>query len=237
MGRSSGALLACFAVAGLVWLAVAFRAGSQAAPPLATQAPTASTWMQPDPEPAAPEWRALLEAVVSGEDPRAEAFTAWLREADDASRDAALDAALDTWSSRHAPALMPALGALRAATASRVAVLAERDPDGALAAIETFFFPRGVKDPEAWGEASLREALARLCQRPTDPAEAVRTGPRRLKALRAASRAKVREAIPAILRAAGKAKDEHRIPIAGDPYGPAMLWARQVISRNRRAKG
>ncbi len=204
----------------------------------------------PEPEPDGPSFAPALEPLpqpipgdrlradfLAGKDPGGERFLAWLREAAAApERSGAISACAEAWLETRKPHLMVPLREYPGELAGIAAERLPADPKGGLDLIATFGFPGGVRDDRFFASTSLRAALVLACEPSGDPEAAAEAGPERAKALWIAGRARIKEAIPAIRRAAGLLRDESGMPLPGDPYGPARDQAMRIVAGNSPAR-
>lgn len=189
----------------------------------------------PPPSPAATEvMRPFVEAVREGRDPSSVHLRAFLEKQPEDFRQEAVSVALDAYAEEKVAGLMPVLRAHPESNAGAIAVLLRRSPAEGLEAVATFLFPGGRPDAEAWKHEGLRAALIALCERSGDPEADIEAGAIRAKALWLAGKARLKEAVPAIKKAAGIARDEKGRRLPGDPHGSCLAMARKIIDAERR---
>lgn len=205
--------------------------GCGASPPPPAPPPPAP----PPPPPPPPAWEGLVDQVEAGDDQAPGVLAAELAAmVDPAERSAPLSRALEVWDkARTDMRIMPVLRAFPRELAEVLAARLEREPY-LIEAVARFLVPGGRPDPLAFAHEPLRLAVAALCMPSGDPEADIETGPLRARALWVASKARLREAIPGIKRAAGLVKDELGLPLPPDSYGAAAALAQQIVREQAR---
>jgi hypothetical protein len=180
-------------------------------------------------------WKQDLTRLLKGRDPGGRKFLAHLKvlSGQDLKRQV-LTGVLESWEQTGPVDLAPVIRAFPRLLASILPAILSSHPKRGLKLVERFLFVGSRRLKEAWLNRSLRAAVVRLCERPgLDLQQDLATGPLRARALRIASRAHLKEVIPALKKAAGLARNEKGVRLGMDPYGPAAALARSIIQKNR----
>jgi hypothetical protein len=182
-------------------------------------------------------WKQDLERLRSGEDLQGGVFRAHLERVEELTlRVPVVQGVLLAWLERPESVLAGILKEQALVLAKILPEILRKDPDQGLRLADRFLFEGEKRHREAWNDPDLRNAVIQLCARPDLGEEDLETGPRRAWALRVASKARLREAVEHLMKAAGYARSESGQPLAADPFEPAAALAREVIRENQQRR-
>ncbi len=178
-----------------------------------------------------------IVTLLEGRDPGGLKLRAKLSALDDpVRRPEVLEALLGYWERSGHPSLARVLKAFPADFAKVVVTVSSRRPEYSMRLADRFFFTGTQKVEAAWAEAGLVNTVVRLCKRTDFSVADLETGPARVWALKVAGKARLKEAIPEITKAAGLGKTPQGQPRLADPFGPARSMAERIIADNRRKR-